>query len=316
MSKWAPIVHGRTLYVDYRPNLIVVPEGFTQREIEWAQKHILATTPWLDFSQRPLWSVFTGERYGIAGVTCWASDVSADMTHDEGQRRRLYVFLGYAAALPLPGLPPLELAAFAPLYDFVRKRWLERDYDSRDLHPHPFTLEPPLIETEGETAKLNGEIRKAAVWPVSEDERLWRAAGRERTVSLCLGLTRSQEVLKSPFLNATAQDVHQPRVLLRPQEQPAAPHPERRRLPDPEERERRRDPYAGQGSAADRDPVAPSVGLIGFFLMLLIAALRLFFPASEERPPRHSEPRDLPPGFRRPGGGERKREEESWDGWR
>lgn len=328
MSEWAPIVHGRTLYVDYRPNLIVVPEGFTEREIEWAQKYIFATTRSLEFSERPLWSVFTGERYGIVGVTCWASDVpdvSSDMTHEE-LGRRLYVFLGYVAPLPLPGLPPADLAVFAPLYEFVEKRWLERDYNSRDLHTYPFTLDPPLIETGESTAKLNLDLPQAAVWPVSEDEHLWRAAGREGTVSLCLGLTRSQEVLKSPFLNATAQDADQFRVMLRPEERrvaqqpmaPAAPRPEERRPPRPEERERRHDPDTG------RSPVAPGVGLIGLllmlliglrelsestnarrvtliglFLMLLIGALRFFFPSSKESPPQQRfRPRNVPPGFR------------------
>ena len=46
----APIIHARTMDVDFRSNLLVVPENFGPEQVQWARKFILASTRYFEFS--------------------------------------------------------------------------------------------------------------------------------------------------------------------------------------------------------------------------------------------------------------------------
>jgi hypothetical protein len=213
MGSWYPIVHGRTAFVDFRSNLIVVPKIFNDTELEWAKKHILATTRAPEqLPGNPRWSVFQTPALVVVGVTCMASEVSPDMTREivvvggrEVERRPLYVFLGYASRRTVLGLPPRDLKLFGDLYQFVKDRWREQWYESRTKHVSTDPRELPEL-CAGSLATLNDDDDLLSVLPSSQADELWASAANFPRASLCIGLPNSAAALEGVFHNATLRD--------------------------------------------------------------------------------------------------------------
>lgn len=241
---WAPLVHGRTYEVDYRSNLLAVPEWFSATDLAWAMPFIQGTFDSFLVKGLPEpvhWSMFKNERYCVVGLTCLAHQVSEDMNRDIGNRV-LPVFLGYICKeVHAPILPKMEIGAksseanpstgqFSELYRFVRNRWHEKR-QSNQLTPvkETFELEVANYELSKETnGKLNLQPEQTALWPIShpyhvlaDDQRLWSAASHyPGPVSLCMGLSRQSTAVAGPFLNATAYDVQRVVTLPKPVKEP------------------------------------------------------------------------------------------------
>lgn len=263
MGEWYPIVHGRTAFVDFRSNLIVVPEFLGDRALEWAKRHILSTTRLPErLPGNPRWSVFQAPDMVVVGVTCMAGEVSREMTHEievvdgrERARRPLYVFLGYAAARPVSGLPPRDLALFAPLYRFVAARWREESRDARRKHlsvvPDPLPELPP-----GAFLDLDDRDEMVVIHPHSRADQLWASALEHSRASLCIGLPRVTDAVAGVFHNVTIQDQELSESRRR---EPPRPQPERQREvqprsgrePQPLRRSKARAQYREGGEAPD-----------------------------------------------------------------
>jgi hypothetical protein len=235
MSNWATIIYGRTYEVDFR--LIVKPEDFEEQDIEWAKSHILVTTRWAEkLSDRPRWSMFKNHHHCVVGVTCMAAELSDDINEDR-IGRPLYVFVGYVAKAPFPPIPPMNLELFKPIYDrYVRQRWLEKSYQTREADllskseyaelaysQLEYSVDDlsacPVLNTYSDAFSTRGFTNGDAfgersdriyLWPDNDENRkkLWLAASQQQApLSLCLGLAQSQDAIQGVFLNATALDV-------------------------------------------------------------------------------------------------------------
>lgn len=212
---WAPLVHGRTAFVDFRADFIVSPDAFDSDQRSWAQRYVLAATRMADLRTRPLWCLFGNADFRVAGVVCNASDVSQEMYREEVSGRPLYVFLGYVQRQPGRGLPQMDLGNFAPLYSFVKDRWREKRHNSQHLVQAPFDLRPDL-----ETAEVPGELvwnqssSQVGLWPIEMEAELWqRAAGDSLSkTSFCFGVQGGRYAWDSPFRNVGAVDVLKPVV--------------------------------------------------------------------------------------------------------
>jgi hypothetical protein len=236
------VVYGRTLDVDFR--FLALPAGGA-----WSEPYILASMSLAEqLPERPRWLLTQTAEQRLVGVTCMARDLVGrdDQQIRDAHSRPLYLFVGYltttraadggfAAGPAYPtqaNLPPQQaLAAFAPLYQYVRDHWDEQIPQP----PNQVAASAPTF-AEADRAKtpkggaadewaLNTERETRALWPDGARERqaLWAAAqGQAGVVSLCLGLARQRDALDSPFLNATVADVKAPVRERLAQTQPAS----------------------------------------------------------------------------------------------
>ncbi len=239
MSSWAPIVHGRTYLVDFRSNLIVVPEDFHEQEIVWARAHILVTTRQAEkLPGRPRWSIFKSERHCVVGVTCMADEVSETMTRDSANAsdldpskpnpkgRPLYVFLGWVCRAPFAPVPPRELCWYRELYHYVRARWAEKHQaDTVHLGRYEKDNLPAATAPPGDCFELSSQAHSLKVWPDADPDALWAsAAAQHPPVSLCLGLENSRDALDGPLLNVAVAGISAPHLLEKSRSVPALAH--------------------------------------------------------------------------------------------
>ena len=219
---WAALVHGRTHAVDFSDDLIAVPEAFLRGNPRgglnedglWAKKHVSGaqlSPDKLSHQRMARWSLFKNDRYCAFGVTCMASDVSADMTHDR-YNREIYVFLGYVSRIdrdqypapphhpPIPALGYLRESGYPlmqPLYQYIRDRF----YDEYASSPPPtptvlrecLPREFPSDSSLSLNFDMNRDQNLVDLWPMSADSRLWATAALAPfSVSLCLGLANER----------------------------------------------------------------------------------------------------------------------------
>jgi hypothetical protein len=232
---WAGIVYGRSYYLDFR--LIAKPKDFTSQEIDWALKYIIPTTRAPNkLSGHPRWSIFKSEYHCIMGVTCMVRDLigqssenSQDNLTKDAQGRPLYIFVGYGTQLNpnkrLLDYPPYgsNLGIFQPLYKYVQQCWQVKHYDTHrkqtmltEYQEESWTKHQFTINFDTDIARrLNCKTRNPSqifLWQDSEQFRrkLWETVAIFRQpISLCLGYPSKRDLVKSPFLNATAEDINE-----------------------------------------------------------------------------------------------------------
>ncbi|GAB4240114.1 MAG: hypothetical protein Kow0049_27860 [Stanieria sp.] len=233
--KWAAIVYGRSYYLDFR--LIAVPKDFSNRKIDWALEHIIATTRTADkLSAHPRWSLFKDKSHCIIGVTCMVRDLLGNLTNQAGQGltqdncgRPLYVFVGYSTKLenqskstnyfPYMGN---NLKIFQPLYDYVQQQWQVKKYDRDHNQPIVTNYSNLIIEnqlnncaTNDKNLSINHQYRVPNQIFLWQDVEVWRqklwdkAVDCQLPLSLCLGATKQKDLITSPFINGTVEDIHE-----------------------------------------------------------------------------------------------------------
>lgn len=218
LNGWAPIVHGRTYRVDFRPHLLVVPDWFCDTDIAFVRNYIRTSTRSAEqLPNRPRWLFLRTDRFQLAGTTCMASFVSSDMTHDRpdpgsgGTGRPLYVFLGWATRDLAADPPPMNIDYYKELYQFVRNRWNNAPPDDVtdivgtmvERFP-PLSQESQIVELLPDRSAFDSENLSCRVWQDSLRTTLWASAGRiTLPTSLCVGMARPRDVEDSPMCNIT-----------------------------------------------------------------------------------------------------------------
>ena len=138
MTKFAPIIYGRTYNADFR--LIVKPHDFRQNELQWVRAYILQTMrletkQWVSrLRENPRWFLFSNENHCVFGVTCMA-DMLSETMHEDSVGRPLYVCIGYVSDDPSPPMQNCNFeilkSDFKRLYeDYVGPRWLEEKFQT------------------------------------------------------------------------------------------------------------------------------------------------------------------------------------------
>jgi hypothetical protein len=234
---WAPVVHARTYRVDFRPHLLVVPDWFTDDDITAVREYIRASTRSAErLPDAPRWLLMKTGRFQVAGVTCMAGSVSADMTHDRpdpgsgGSGRPLYVFLGWATRDLAADPPPMDLDVYKQLYQFVRNRWDNAPPDDAADTVGPLVERFPNLPHDPKIAQLTPDPEAhssynhaLSVWPDSRRATLWASIARHRgPVSLCIGMARSRDAEESPLGNITVAGSDESVTLDRTPKQPVS----------------------------------------------------------------------------------------------
>ena len=256
MEVW-PIVHGRTQYLDFRPRLLARPGWFTDEDFTWFKRYVFPdwSGPSKLFGARAFpealrdpggerWLMLRNTRltvFGVLAVTPRLSVVEPVMTHemsrDGTQRGRLLdAFVGFAFRRDGGGaqsrfVPPRDLAPYQLAYEAcVRPRWDETLIETRWMDPHPtqsMRIECASLNAT-DAVPLDGResASRIRVFPVAEDDRLWRAgAAGEDELSLLLGMPGLQYASHSVFAFVTTREARKEQSFERPQ--PPAPTPPR-----------------------------------------------------------------------------------------
>ncbi|MFB2891584.1 hypothetical protein ACE1CI_01435 [Aerosakkonemataceae cyanobacterium BLCC-F50] len=304
MSKWAPLVYGRTYEVDFR--FIALPDDFTIENKDWAWDYIRVTTRAAEnLANNPRWALFKNELHCVVGVTCMVREligqptdkISENLTKDS-KGRPLYIFVGYVAKVDKKhGLPPIipygNLEIFKPLYDYVRDRWLVKSYEEATKAPLLSEYRELSYSPEAVTAfdpqyfALNiKDIHSVDLWPDSASDRqnLWIAASEcavnfpDESISLCLGLANQKDALSGLFLNATAVNIRQKQRISKsiqyPIEPQEIPQPSRKRgeaivvreVPETKNREIAIEPVELIGAGLGALLVSRIAGIPGLFI--------------------------------------------------
>jgi hypothetical protein len=260
MSKWSPLIYGRTYEVDFR--LIAMPEYFDTEARKWVENYILATTQIPEkLPGNPRWSLFTNKNYCVVATTCMVQELFANGLSQQPTNmatdfrgRPVYAFIGYVARNkngqfpPLPAYDELKLEKFQSSYQrYVEKCWDVKPYQPESKHPILASEDENISyqtfsETNGSVRSNNCNINllqdSRLLFPEIEREILWAAVtdkvikSEQHSISVCLGLPSQREAVNSPFLNATASNVSAPiSVPIRTTVKPVEPTPSRSREP-------------------------------------------------------------------------------------
>ncbi len=208
-SQFAPLVFSRTKEVDFR--FLVVPEDFSEEDMEWSKKHILATLlNSIELSENPRWSLFGNEQHYVIGLSCRASLLSERNIADKFNRG-LYLFVGYVTKKP--GFIPMQAVAFNSLYDFVHQKWEDDSIDARTIIKSKYddkeidlsTLPPDFEGNAG--IKINHDADKVRIYSNRRNSELWTIFSQySRAVSLCLNVAGQKDAKEGIFLNVSTVD--------------------------------------------------------------------------------------------------------------
>lgn len=215
MANFAPLVHGRTLKLDFRSKFIASPSDFDETAVEWARRYVLAMTAssvLYKLEDTDLWwSIFSNKNYTVSGVLCRAKCISRDCVTDGS--RELYAYLGLVAKQPTQFVPEMAIEYFAPLYDYVRARWNESaDADLHAANPvdyREFNI-PESVACE-ETLDLNRSPNAIALWPLEDKVRVWSLA-HQLSTPVIVGAPFIGEIKKGLYPNVCSPDVLTRRV--------------------------------------------------------------------------------------------------------
>lgn len=231
MTKYAPIIYGRTYNSDFR--LIVKPHDFQNDESKWVKRYILQTMrletkQWgAKLRENPRWFMLSTEDRCVFGVTCMA-DMLSNTMYEDSVGRPLYVCVGYVGDDPSPTMQNCDFdvlkSEFKKIYeDYVGARWLEKPFQVNKANEkfisqyHEISiLKKSGIYKENQLAspqKFNTSTKRVLLIPEprsnAEKYKLFTAAAKaQKPISVCLGLTRDicqklvrDEASQAGFLN-------------------------------------------------------------------------------------------------------------------
>ncbi len=222
VTKWAPLVYGRTHEVDFR--FLAKPADFGKDRENWSRGYILASFSFSTYDElrgHPRWIMFQDAQRRVIGTSCMVEeipDVPDEQCRDK-EGRPLYIFIGLVSQTPFPQIPAREFPYLREIYDeYVKPRFRERGYSQDKGKPLISRYEtkdlPPLSEPrELLSNKLNADEGKVGFWPEEDNEKVWYSAARStEIVSVCLGLNRKYNALTGPLSNATVHGLSSPCV--------------------------------------------------------------------------------------------------------
>ena len=220
VTKWAPLVYGRTYEVDFR--FLAKPDDFDKERENWSRGYILASLSFSTYNElrgHPRWVMFQDEQRCIVGTTCMVEEIPGVPTEQSKdiESRPLFIFIGFVSQTPFPQIPSRELRWFSEIYEqCVKPRFWEkpysRDKDKSPAFPYETRKWQPLSEPEKRLSdKLNIDEKKIGFWSEEDSEKVWYSAAHStEAVSVCLGLSRKSDALTGPLLNATVHGLSAP----------------------------------------------------------------------------------------------------------
>lgn len=220
VTKWAPLVYGRTYEVDFR--FLAKPVNFGKEQENWSRGYISASFSFSTYDElrgHPRWVMFRDECHCVVGTSRMADEIPGvpDEQCRDKSDRPLHIFIGFVSQTPFPQIPSRELRWFSEIYEqCVKPRFWEKPYSRDKDRPPAFPYETRKWQLPSEPKKhlndrLNINEKKVGLWPEEDSEKVWYSAARStEAVSVCLGLSRKSDALTGPLLNATVHGLSAP----------------------------------------------------------------------------------------------------------
>ncbi|MBC1238348.1 hypothetical protein [Nostoc sp. 2RC] len=231
VSKWAPIIYGRTYAVDFR--FLVIPHDFDDKIKDELWEYIKVTTRGAEnLPGNPRWIFIRSKKRCVVGVTCMVRDLigsQANITPEDLTRdklgRPLYAFVGYVSQdSTITDAPAMNLQLFAkPYKEFVPQKWQEiyadigrNQADAHELksqYDREFTLEElPNQDLEAKNISIEHLLPNSQdsiiFWNISDAKNIWFTASNNREfLALCFGNFIKKDLLSSQFINAVIDEV-------------------------------------------------------------------------------------------------------------
>jgi acyl carrier protein phosphodiesterase len=230
VSKWAPIVYGRTYAVDFR--FLVIPDNFDDNLKDLLWQYIKVTTREAEnLSRNPRWIFIRDRKRCVVGVTCMVRDLIGsqagntpeDLTRDK-LGRPLYTFVGYVSQdSMITVIPAMNLELFAePYKEFVPKKWQEiyaelgsnqaAPQELKSRYEREFTLEAATEDLEAKKISIEKLLPSSQnsiiFWNISNAKNIWFTASKNKeTLSICFGDFNKRDLIFSKFQNAVINEV-------------------------------------------------------------------------------------------------------------
>ena len=220
VTKWAPLVYGRTYEIDFR--FLAKPDDFDKERENWSRGYILASLSFSTYDElrgHPRWIMFRDERHCVVGTSRMVDEILGVPTdqYKDRESRPLCIFIGFVSQTPFPQIPLRELRWFSEIYEqCVKPRFREKPYSREKDRPYAFPYETRKWQLPSEPKKhlsyrLNTDKQKVGFWSEEDSEKVWYSAAHStEAVSVCLGLSRKSDALTGPLLNATVHGLSAP----------------------------------------------------------------------------------------------------------
>ena len=130
--KAAPIIHARTKDIDFRANLLVVPDDFSATDVKWARKYIVDSTRYFELTNNyGRHIVFCNEKVIVVGVSIRIEDLYELCGCETSEyalvdlQRTNYAFVGFVLKKDtLKGAVDIPYTAFLEQYEkYMNLRW-------------------------------------------------------------------------------------------------------------------------------------------------------------------------------------------------
>jgi len=227
---WSGIIYTRTKNLDYR--YIAIPKNFDSYQLLWLETYVKFLLKKPDNlrengSDRRIWSIFKDENYCVIGLTCMVRDLIGfielnhpnDYTRDYTQTP-IYTFIGCSIKLKemSSDVPDFNILKdkFKNLYEeHVIPVWEELfSTTSVSLSPNiNFLEEEKKLSCNAQNNKydLNTDSNSVLIAPMTDENNkgYWYSAYEfSEPISLCLGFSSEKDLINSPFMNCTINDIN------------------------------------------------------------------------------------------------------------
>jgi len=160
----APIIHGRTLEIDFRENLIAIPDDFDQGKVDWAKDYILNSTDKIETLRNNIRHIlFSDKTHIVVGVSAYLTTlINSSAAFDklpvkDSHGRQMYVFIGFAMKRDLLkniNLFEIPLDRYINTYqEYVLPRWNEHINEKNANNPT--SMNYALLDVNGLDADNN-----------------------------------------------------------------------------------------------------------------------------------------------------------------
>jgi hypothetical protein len=217
MTQYAPLIHVRTKFVDFRSGFLVQPENFTEEDVNWAKRLVLDSTRYFELcSEKGRRVVFSNGRLVVSGLTILIEELfklcgKKPEYHrvDESQKRLAYGFIG--VVLPAFSVKdPFDIPYDVFLETYLRyvvPRWEENLSEAAHevTRAKYLTRELPKAAVVAELEYLHNKIQNKIVLNENIAERegiaayvLHKALQGDR-ITFCSDITLPKAIEESAF---------------------------------------------------------------------------------------------------------------------
>lgn len=219
----APIIHARTKDVDFRANLLVVPDDFSQQDVQWARKYIADSTRYFELAgNEGRRVVFSNDSFVVSGVSIRISDLyrlcGKQPQYDKVDGNRTnYAFIGFVFPRNQIQNPfDISLCVYLDMFEkYMALRWSDSNSPEALMHTRAAYEDISLHEATRVSNVLQISARSHPQVVDSKADTLESItaqaailAAQQPHFAFCSDIPMANCVLESSFTNVTSTNAN------------------------------------------------------------------------------------------------------------